>query len=179
MFSLTVPTGEARRCRRSLSPRTCDPSCGKSRIVYAIPFTSIIEQTADVFRQVFQSLSDEIVLEHHSNVDPEDQRESPALARRPRTGMHHSSSRPMFNFSSHCSPRKRPAVASCTISSTVSSSSMKRRRCQWIGFGPVWQALQELVRGYGCTIVLCTATQPAVHYRDQFTIDFLTSWKSS
>ena len=42
-------------------------SHGKQRIIYAIPYTSIIEQTANVFRDIFPNG----VIEHHSNLDPE------------------------------------------------------------------------------------------------------------
>ncbi len=38
------------------------------RIVYAIPFTSIIEQTATIFRGI---LGDDAILEHHSSIEQE------------------------------------------------------------------------------------------------------------
>jgi CRISPR-associated endonuclease/helicase Cas3 len=43
-------------------------------VVYAIPYTSIIEQTARIFADVFAPLGRDVVLEHHSNLDvPADQ----------------------------------------------------------------------------------------------------------
>jgi len=44
---------------------------GHERIIYVIPFTSIIEQNASVFRDVFKVSGGEAVLEHHSNYEPE------------------------------------------------------------------------------------------------------------
>ena len=43
---------------------------GLKRIIYVIPFTSIIEQNAAVFKDY---LGEENVLEHHSNFDWEQQ----------------------------------------------------------------------------------------------------------
>lgn len=49
---------------------------GKRRIIYAIPYASIIEQTADVFRNVFKSLGDEILIEHHNQADADEKSET-------------------------------------------------------------------------------------------------------
>jgi CRISPR-associated protein Csd1 len=49
---------------------------GKRRVVYVIPYTSIIEQTADVFRKVFVALGRDVVIEHHSNAETAPENES-------------------------------------------------------------------------------------------------------
>lgn len=66
IYLLNMPTGSGKTlCSMRLALERAI-STGKKRIIYVIPYTSIIEQTAREFRPFFP---DSEILEHHSNFD--------------------------------------------------------------------------------------------------------------
>jgi len=76
IYTLTVPTGGGKTLaslRFALHHAACH---GMERVIYLVPFTSIIDQNADVARKILEPTEADrgnIVLEHHSNLTSEQQ----------------------------------------------------------------------------------------------------------
>jgi CRISPR-associated endonuclease/helicase Cas3 len=74
IFTLTVPTGGAKTLSSLRFALHHAKKHGLERIFYVIPFTSIIDQNADVVRNILEPpgvVPGSIILEHHSNLTPE------------------------------------------------------------------------------------------------------------
>jgi len=165
LFTLTVPTGGGKTVA-SLSFALAQAKARRmKRIVYVIPYTSIIEQTAQVFREI---LGDENVLEFHFGVQfdqQEDDASSPEAA--PLTRSVETWDVPVivttavqfFESLYACRPSKCRKLHNLAQSVLIFDEAQMLplpylRPCVW--------AIAQLVRHYGASAVLCTATQPAL-----------------
>ena len=75
IYTLTVPTGGGKTYATLRYALHHAKQYTLDRIIYIIPYTSIIEQNAQAIRKLIEDNFDEIpwVLEHHSNLEPENE----------------------------------------------------------------------------------------------------------
>jgi len=163
MFSLTVPTGGGKTLSSMAFALTHLKKYNLNRILYVIPYTSIIEQNADVFREIFGNQN---VLEHHSNYDPKNEKsENTDIAQEKLKLSSENWDIPIIVttnvqfFESLFSNR----VSRCRKLHNLAKSVIILDEAQMLPTGflkPCLAALSELVVNYGSTVVICTATQP-------------------
>ncbi len=134
-------------------------------MIYAIPYTSIIEQNANVFRD---AVGTDAVLEHHSAFDSDSEDQWARLATENWDAPLIVTTNVQF-FESFFASRS----SACRKLHNVARSVIILDEVQTLPVGLLQACLgllQELASSYGCTIVLCTATQPAIEWREEFPI---------
>jgi CRISPR-associated endonuclease/helicase Cas3 len=171
-FTLTVPTGGGKTFASMAFALNHAVAHGLKRIIYVIPFTSIIEQNAAVFKKC---LGEENVLEHHSNFDWEQKRRAEE-----ETPDDHTNTA-LGKLKLAAENWDIPIVVTTNVQFFESLFANRSSRCRKLHnlaksviifdeaqmlpreyMQPCLYAVRELVKNYGASAVFCTATQPSL-----------------
>ena len=165
LFTLTVPTGGGKTVA-SLAFALAQARArarGLRRIIYVIPYTSIIEQTAQEFRTI---LGAENVLEHHSNAAYEiDAEATPKTVRLAQAAENWDMPVVVTTAVQFFESLYANRPSQCRKLHNLAGSVILFDEAQLLPLPclrPCVHAIAQLVQHYGASAVLCTATQPAL-----------------
>lgn len=175
IFTLSVPTGAGKTLASMAFALEHALEYGKDRIIVAIPYTSIIEQTASVYkygtddpariRDGAMLFGEQNVVEHHSNFDTEKGGETETN----------------FRNKLACENWDAPVIVTTNVQLFESLAGAKPSRCRKLHnivnsvivldeaqllppeyLESITETMKHLVEYFNVTILLCTATQPAL-----------------
>lgn len=163
IYTLTVPTGGGKTVASLAFALHHAAAHGMQRVIYVIPYTSIIEQNAHVFRSI---LGDDNVLEHHSGTEAE---------------LDDSASKAQLLRALATENWDAPVIVTTAVQLFESIYANRSSRCRKLHnlansviifdeaqllplhhLRPCTAAMASLAEQFHSTVVLCTATQPAL-----------------
>jgi len=157
LFSLTVPTGGGKTLSAMAFAMQHAIRHSKRRIIYVIPYTSIIEQTAKTLGDIF---GPENIVEHHSNLDPERSSPRSELACENWDAPIIVTTSVQFFESLYAAKTGAARKLHNMVNSVVILDEAQLLPPELLT--PCVEAMNHLVSCFGVTLVLATATQPAL-----------------
>lgn len=168
IYTLTVPTGGGKTLASLRFALHHAEKYTMDRVIYAIPFTSIIDQNADVVRKILEPdgvESDSVVLEHHSNLMPEEENwKTKMLVENWDAPVVYTTNVQMletlFGVGTRGARRLHQLANTVLVFDEIQTLPVNciHLFCNAINF---------LVEHCGATVVLCTATQPLMDMVEQ------------
>ena len=175
-YSLCVPTGGGKTLSSLAFALNHAKKHGHDRIIYSLPFTSIIEQNAKVYSDIFGL---DNVLEHHCNFSFSNELDENGYSEK------------QLKYKLSTENWDMPLIVTTNVQlfeSMYSSKPSSVRKLHNIYnsiivldeaqvipneyLKPCMMALQELVKNYNCTVLICTATQPEFQKNDLISKEF-------
>jgi len=180
LFTLTVPTGGGKTLASLSFALEHAVRHGLRRVIYIVPFTSIIEQTAVNFRDALKTNDD--ILEHHAsfdweqakNVESADSEGPDGLSKLRRAAENWDVPIVVTTAVQFFESLFAKRTSRCRKLHNIAKSVIVLDEAQTIPVGllrPCMAVLDELTHNYGASAVLCTATQPALRKCDEALID--------
>lgn len=168
IYTLTVPTGGGKTLASLRFALHHAKAHGMERVIYLIPFTSIIDQNAGLVREILEPQGTEpssVVLEHHSNLTPEKQSwRAKILAENWDAPVVFTTNvqflETLFDSGTRGARRTHQLANAVLIFDEVQTLPVN---CVHL-FN---NAINFLVEQCGSTVVLCTATQPLLDQVDE------------
>lgn len=161
LLSLTMPTGSGKtESSLALALHLAERKLRK-RIIYVIPYTSIIQQNAKVFKNI---LGEKNVVEHHSNVEFDDSEEGNDIKKLATENWDAPiivTTNVQFFESLYGNKTSRCRKLHNIVNSVIIFDEAQMLPVQFLT--PCMRMLEELVKNYKCTAILCTATQPSLN----------------
>ncbi len=170
LFSLTVPTGGGKTLTSMAFALDHAIAQRLRRVIYVIPFTSIIEQNAKVFRDAFGEL-EHAVVEHHSAFDAKSNPDKNSRDKLKQAMENWDAPIVVTTAVQFFESLFADRPSQCRKLHNISGSVIILDEAQVLPLKllrPIMAAIDELARNYKCSIVLCTATQPALKKEDFF-----------